>query len=126
MTALAAQLRDFVDLQRRQRTDDLCQQVVGQLRVAGQTWAVQIRRHHAALHRAVKAVPRPVARAADHFREWLDRRPENGSAAVVFEAGEPLRESREQRLGHHLADRPLLLRRRRHVQQANPVDALTG
>ena len=84
--AFAAQLRHLVDLQRRQVADDAAQQVVRQLRIAGQARPVQVRGDDAALHRAVDAVARPVARAADHLRERLAPRAENRSAAVVFEA----------------------------------------
>ena len=42
------------------------------------------------------------------------------SAAVIFEAGQPFGQARQQRLRHHLADRPLRLRRRGDSSSPTP------
>ena len=73
--------------------------MIRELRIAGQARSVQVRRDDAALHRAVDAVARAVARAADHLGQRLRRRAENRSAAVVFEARQSFRAARAVEAG---------------------------
>src|SRR3954470_23245179 len=96
--AFAPQPCHLVDLQRRQLANDTREQEIRQLRIPGQAWAVQIRGHQTALHSAVDAVTQAIAGTADHARQWLRIRTQYRSPTVVFEARQPLRQSRDQRL----------------------------
>ena len=87
---------------------------------------MQIGRDDAALYSAVDTVTRPVSRPFCHRRQRLRQGTENCSAAVILETGQRFGEAFDQRCGGDLADRALRLRRRRHVENSDPVDALTG
>ena len=84
---------------------------------------MQVGGDDAALHRAVDAVAGAVARALGHRAQRLGVGAQNRSAAVVFEARQRLGQPAEQRFGDHLADGARRLRRRRDVEQPDPVDA---
>ena len=115
---------DLRQLERCQRTDDLLEQMVGQLGIAGQAATVQVGGDDAALHRAVEPVTGPVARSLRHRGQRPGGRAQNRSAAVVFETGQRLGQTVDQRPRRDLADGALRLRRRGQVQHADPVDPL--
>ena len=62
--------------------------MIRELGITGQARAMQIRGDDAALHRAVDAVTRAIARTRDHPGQRLRIGAENRTAAVVFKAGE--------------------------------------
>lgn len=123
---LPAQPRHLGKIQQGKGAHHLGEQMVGQLGVTGQAAAVQIGGDDAALYRAVDPVAGPVAHPFRHRGKGARVGSEDRSAAVILETCQRFGQAVEQGRRGHFADGALRLWRRRHVQYAYPVHALSG